>query len=148
MTSIEPPPARASSPRRRAVLLAAALLLLAAPALAGSYLNRASFLIRQATQEGDYLRARFADKELALLIHKLAVTRLEAASKMEIPKEVVQAHPHLLLMLENYERSADAAIEGKAERFMVYQQRARDEERTFRGVLKQLGYTLPADKEK
>lgn len=129
--------------KRRA--FCAGLLLLAAPlpAFAGSYLNRASFLIKQATQEGDYLRARFADKELALLIHKLAVTRLEAASKMQIPKEVIQAHPHLLLVLENYERSAEAATEGKAERFMVYQQRARDEERTFRGVLKQLGFTLP-----
>jgi hypothetical protein len=29
---------------------------------------------------------------------------------------------------------------------LVYQQRARDEERTFRGVLKQFGYTLPEPK--
>jgi len=129
--------------KRRALCLALSLLLVAIPAFAGSYLNRSSFLIRQATQEGDYLRAHFADRELALVVHKLAITRLEAASRMEIPKEVVQAHPHLLLMLENYERSAEAATEGKAERFMVYQQRARDEERTFRGVLKQLGFTLP-----
>ena len=128
---------------RRALFLAFSLLLAAAPAFAGSYLNRSGFLIRQATQEGDYLRAHFADRELALVVHKLAITRLEAASKMEIPKEVVQAHPHLLLMLENFERSAEAATEGKAERFMVYQQRARDEERTFRGVLKQLGFVLP-----
>src|SRR5688572_6761195 len=97
---------------RRSLLIFLALLLVAMPAFAGSYLNRSAFLLKQATQEGDYLRARFADKELALVIHRLASARLEAASKMEIPKEVVQAHPHMLLTLENYERSAEAATEG------------------------------------
>jgi hypothetical protein len=139
-----------SMPRRatrRALLVLLALVLVAAPALAGSYLNRAAFVIKHATQEGDYLRAHFADKELALIVHRLAVARLEATSKMEIPKEVVQAHPHLLLTLENYAQSAEAATEGKAERFMVYQQRARDEERTFRAVLKQLGFSLPGSEQ-
>jgi hypothetical protein len=56
---------------------------------------------------------------------------------------VVQAHPHLLLTLENYERSAYAATEGHAERFLIYQQRARDEEQVLRGVLRQLGWSLP-----
>lgn len=148
MKSVSAKSTAISGIRRRAVFLGLALLVVAAPAFAGSYLNRASFLIRQSSQEGDYLRARFADRELALLIHRLAITRLEAASKMEIPKEVIQAHPHLLLMLENYERSAEAATEGKAERFMVYQQRARDEERTFRAVIKQLGFALPSEQKK
>jgi hypothetical protein len=63
-----------------------------------------------------------------------------------VPKEVVQAHPHLLLTLENYERAADAAVAGEADRFMIYCQRAQDEERTFRAVLKQLGWELPDPK--
>jgi hypothetical protein len=62
---------------------------------------------------------------------------------MQVPKEVAQAHPHLLLVLENCERAADAAKEGRVQRFMIYLQRAREEERTLRGVLKQLGWTLP-----
>jgi hypothetical protein len=89
------------------------------------------------------LRARVNDKELAELVHRLAEGRLDAAKNMLVPKEVVQAHPHLLLVLENYERAADSATRGEAEKFLVYQQRARDEDRTFRGVLKQFGYTLP-----
>jgi hypothetical protein len=60
-----------------------------------------------------------------------------------VPKEVVQAHPHLLLTLENYERAMDAAVNGEGERFMIYCQRAQDEERTFRAVLRQLGWELP-----
>ncbi len=133
---------------RRALfgLLTASLLLLTATAVAGTYLNSAALLLAQASNEADYLRARINDKELAELIHKLADARLEAAKGMLVPKEVVQAHPHLLLVLENYERAADAATRGEAEKFLVYQQRARDEDRTFRGVLKQFGYTLPDQK--
>lgn len=134
--------------RRRALLqlLAGSLLLVPQVAWAGTYLNSASLLLAQASVEGDYLRARINDKELADLIHKLADARLDAAKTMLVPKEVVQAHPHLLLVLENYERAADAATRGEAQKFLVYQQRARDEDRTFRGVLKQFGYALPEPK--
>lgn len=132
--------------RRRAWFALLGALLLTGSAWAGTYLNSAAFLLSQSSKEGDYLRGHIADKELADLIHKLANARLDAAKGMLVPKEVVQAHPHLLLVLENYERAADAATRGEAEKFLVYQQRARDEDRTFRGVLKQFGYALPEAK--
>lgn len=119
-------------------------LLLAAPAYAGSYLLRAAILLQGARREGDALRAHFADKELVRTLHHLAQARLEAAGTMMVPKEVVQAHPHLLLTLEHYERAADAAENGEPERFMISLQHALDEERTFRAVLKQFGWDLPA----
>lgn len=130
---------------RRAFLRLAGLLplLFAATAEAGSYLTRAAMLVVQGSRESQYLRGRVNDKDLADLVRQVAVARLEAASRMNVPKEVVQAHPHLLLCLENYERSADAAVQGHADRFLVYQQRARDEEGILRGVLKQLGWALP-----
>ena len=134
------------SARRRLLVGLLGLLLLTGSAWAGTYLNSAALLLIQSSKEGDYLRAHIGDKELSDLIHKLASARLEAAKSMLVPKEVVQAHPHLLLVLENYERAADVATRGEAEKFLVYQQRARDEERTFRGVLKQFGYTLPETK--
>ena len=133
--------------RRRALFgLTCALLLAAGSASAGTYLNSAALLLTQASTEGDYLRARINDKDLAELIHKLADARLQAAKELLVPKEVVQAHPHLLLVLENYERAADSATRGEATKFLVYQQRARDEDRTFRGVLRQFGYSLPEPK--
>ena len=113
---------------------------------AGSYLSRAAMLVVQASRESEYLRGRVNDKDLAELVHQVAAARLEAASRMNVPKEVVQAHPHLLLTLENYERSADAAVQSHNDRFLIYQQRARDEEGILRGVLKQLGWTLPVFK--
>lgn len=130
--------------RRGFLLLAAfAPLLATRQAEAGSYLNRAAMLVTQASRESEYLRGRVSDKDLAELVHQVALARLEAASRMNVPKEVVQAHPHLLLTLENYERAADAAVQGHSDRFLVYQQRARDEEVILRGVLKQLGWSLP-----
>ena len=132
-----------TSRRRCLLLLGLAPLLRVAVAEAGSYLNRAAMLVAQASRESEYLRGRVNDKDLAELVHQVAAARLDAASRMNVPKDVVQAHPHLLLCLENYERSADAAVEGHNDRFLVYQQRARDEEAILRGVLKQLGWALP-----
>jgi hypothetical protein len=73
----------------------------------------------------------------------MATARLDAARTMTVPKEVEQAHPHLLLVLENYQQAAEAATLGETERFAIYFQRAQDEERTFKAVLKQLGWLLP-----
>ena len=133
--------------RRRVLQLALlAPICWASSAQAGSYLNRAAMLVAGASRESEYLRGHVTDKDLAELVHAVAAARLDAASRMEVPKEVVQAHPHLLLTLQNYERSADAAMEGHSERFLIYQQRARDEEGILRGVLKQLGWALPEPK--
>jgi hypothetical protein len=113
------------------------------PAFGGTYLSRATLLIGGATREMSYLRARFSDKELARVVSRLAQARLDTASAMTVPKEVMQAHPHLLLVLENHVQAAEAATRGEGERFNVHFQRALDEERTFRAVLKQLGWVLP-----
>ena len=134
--------------RRRVLALLGLLFgttfLAASPrAIAGSYLNRAQLLLTQGKSEADFLRGRFGDKELARIVLRLAEARGEAASSMLVPPQVVQAHPHLLLVFENYERAADAAVNAQAERFLLHCQRAEDEERTFRAVLKQLGWEVP-----
>ncbi|HYP89687.1 MAG TPA: hypothetical protein VEQ59_16080 [Polyangiaceae bacterium] len=129
--------------RRFLWVLGLAPLLTTSLSHAGSYLSRAAMLVVQASRESEFLRGKVMDKDLAELVHQVAVARLEAASRMNVPKEVVMAHPHLLLTLENYERSAQAALDGHNDRFLVYQQRARDEEGILRGVLKQLGWALP-----
>jgi hypothetical protein len=112
-------------------------------AWAGSYLDRAGLLIHQAVRDTDYLRSRLGDKELAAVVHRVAVARVKAATKMQVPKEVELAHPHVLLVLENHERAADAATKGQNERFFVYHERAREELRVLEGVLQQLGFKLP-----
>ncbi len=130
---------------RRSVALwaAVAVLSFAAPAFAGTYLNRAAVLLASAVREANYLRSRVGDRELAAVLHRIAQARVAAAGAMTVPKEVAQAHPHLLLALENYEQAAEAATRGDAERFMICYQRALDEERTLRAVLKSLGWVLP-----
>jgi hypothetical protein len=145
--------APSSEGRRRVLrLLGAAassfVLLSTRSALAGSYLDRIGLLVRQARGEIDYLEWRLGDKELAELIHKLATARLAAARDMLIPKEVVQAHPHLLLMLEDCERAADAAEAGERTRFVTFQRKARDEEQMFRSIMRQLGFPLEDEKKK
>jgi hypothetical protein len=125
------------------VATALALSLWSHRAFAGSYLDRAGLLIAQANRETEFLRRRIMDAELARMVHELAAARLKSAGGMLVPKEVAQAHPHLLLALEHHERAADAAAQGKAERFLVERERAIDEEQVLRSVLRQLGWSLP-----
>ncbi|MEO7330594.1 MAG: hypothetical protein ABI193_18615 [Minicystis sp.] len=133
--------------RLRSLLLAlvTALLILGVPlpAFAGSYLDRAAILLDEARKEGDLLQPRTQDKEMVLVIKALSEVRARVARKMEIPAAVAKAHPHLLLVLENYERAADAASEGNFSNFMEHLTTARDEEKIFRAVLSELGYSMP-----
>ena len=125
------------------LLFAAAVVAVAPPAWAGSYLDRAAILLDQARKEGDMLQPRTYDKELATMIKSLSEVRTKAARRMEIPAAIAKAHPHLLLVLENMERAADAALAGNFKKFMQHLNTARDEDRTFRALVAELGYSLP-----
>lgn len=131
---------------RRLIALVAFVFaaLVAVPfAWAGSYLDRAALLLDESRREGDLLQPRTNDKELVLLVKTLAEARAKVGSKMEVPAAVGKAHPHLLLVLENWERAVSAASEGNFKKFMEHLNAARDEERIFRSVLGELGYSLP-----
>ncbi|HSC86531.1 MAG TPA: hypothetical protein VLC09_04645 [Polyangiaceae bacterium] len=132
-------------PRRHFVgaLSLLGLGLITGEAHAGSYLTRAAVLLRAAEQEAEVLRRRLADKELAQVLHRVASARVDAARAMSVPKDVASAHPHVLLVLEAYERAADAAERGDGQAFLVAVARAREETSTLRAVLKQLGWELP-----
>ena len=131
--------------RRFLALVATALVALAfaTPAWAGSYLDRAALLLEEARREGDMLLPRTNDKEMVLVIKTLASARAKVGRKMEVPAAVTKAHPHLLLVLENYERAADAAYDGNFKKFVEHLNTAREEEKTFRAILSELGYSLP-----
>ncbi|HEX4476301.1 MAG TPA: hypothetical protein VH142_14545 [Polyangiaceae bacterium] len=117
-------------------------------AFAGTYLDQIGVLVREAKSEMDYLENRLNDKDLAELIHAMTIARVAAARDMLVPKEVAEAHPHMLLMLENCERAADAAVVKATDKFIVYQHRSRDEEQIFRSIMRQLGFPLEDEKKK
>lgn len=117
--------------------------LYAVSAFGGSYLNRASLLLKGAELEARMLRARFHDRELARLTHRLALSRTTAAGEMEVPDEVRRAHPHLLLVMESYERAAEGAVRANQKDFLVALERAREESDIFTAILKQDGWQLP-----
>lgn len=117
--------------------------LFARPGFAGSYLTRAALLLGGAERDSAQAGARPTDKELARMVHRVALGRVMAAREMEVPKEVVPAHPHLLLLLEGHERSAEALVRGETTSFLVLRNRAREETVTFRAILKDAGYELP-----
>ena len=138
-------PAGTSLSRRGICLGLGMLALAAAPSQrAGSYMGRAWLLIGESSRASEFLGKHVRDRELARLIAQAAEGRLRAATDTAVPRELVLAHPHLLLMLEHYERSAASAASGSPGRFAQHATSARDEEQIFRSVLSQLGLPLPA----
>src|SRR5262245_12839834 len=126
-----------------AVLVVLGALGVVEVAWAGSYLDRAALLLDEARKEGDMLQPRTFDKEMVLVVKTLCEARAKVGRKMEVPAAIAKAHPHFLLVLENYERAADAAAEGDCKKVREHSNTARDEDRTFRSVLAELGYSLP-----
>jgi hypothetical protein len=126
-----------------AALVALGALGVAHVAWAGSYLDRAALLLDEARKEGDMLQPRTFDKEMVLVVKTLSEARAKVGRKMEVPAAVAKAHPHLLLVLENSERAAVAAGDGNFKKFMEHLNTARDEDRTFRSKLAELGHRLP-----
>lgn len=129
--------------RRGLACLAAAFVLAPRVAHAGAYLERVALLLEASRVEREAAVARPSDRELLVLLHATARARNEAARGMPVPRLVEQAHPHLLLVLENTERALAAGIDRQLDKFSEYVQRARGEERAFRNVVAKLGYTLP-----
>ncbi len=134
--------------RRRAICAGLALCLLGASgkARADSYADRAWLMISEGSRANDFLGKRLDDRELARLVGQAAEGRLQAAKDTSVPEEVALAHPHLLLLLEHYERAASAAAIGEVGRYAQHSRAARDEEELFRSVLRQLGWALPPSK--
>ena len=126
-----------------ALLVALAALGLAPIAWGGSYLDRAALMLDEARREGDMLQPRTNDKEMVLVVKALTEARAKAGRKMEVPAAVARAHPHLLLVFENCERAAQAADDGNVKKFLEHLPTARDEEKIFRSLLSELGYSLP-----
>ena len=126
-----------------ALLAFAITFCISSSAWAGSYLDRAALLISEANHAGHMLRTHLGDKEFSHVVHDISQARLDAASHMQVPKEIALAHPHLLMVLENYERASDAAEHGEAQRFLLHLQKATEEERIMRSVIEQLGWALP-----
>ncbi|HTM46013.1 MAG TPA: hypothetical protein VL137_13725 [Polyangiaceae bacterium] len=129
--------------RRLAIAALLAVLCLSGVALAGTYLNRALVLVKHSGEEAEFLRSHLYDLELARITQRVAEARLRAARETQVPKEVEQAHPHLLLLLEHYERAASAALESKPGKFAELVNQAHDEEQIFRSILRQFGWPLP-----
>lgn len=122
---------------------AAALALATRGAVAGSYLDRASLMLEEGKKEIGMVKTHSGDKELLLVAKTMTEARLKVARKMNVPAKVVDAHPHLMLVLENQDRALEALGQGNTKKYAECLINATDEERTFRNLIKDAGYSLP-----
>lgn len=125
------------------LMLALTTLFTTSLASASSYLDTAALLLDESRRSMAWVERRLQDKELAKAAHLLAETRIQAGRRLEVPKKMGLAHPHLLLTLEISERALHAAKSGDSRRFLRLRRQAREEERAYRELLQQAKKSLP-----
>lgn len=130
---------------RLAVTFSVLLLSLALStwAHAASYLDAAALLLEESRRSVEFFERRTQDRKLAEAVHILAEARVKAGRQLEVMKEADRAHPHLLLALETMERALFAAKGGDTKRFFRLVRQAREEERSFRELLREAKLSLP-----
>ena len=125
------------------VAAAAVVALAARGGVAGSYLDRAALMLDEGKKEIEMVKTRTGDKELLLVVKTMTEARLKVARKMNVPAKVVDAHPHLMLVLENFDRALDSLVSSNLKKYAECLINAADEEKTFKNLLKEAGYALP-----
>ena len=126
-----------------ASIFASVILLICSPAFAGPYLNTSAILLNENANAGRWVRLNLGDKELARNARLMAQARSDVAASMNVPSEVHNAHPHLLLALSAMENAMQAAADGKPSDFIRQLQTSTGEAATFQAILRALGFALP-----
>ncbi len=84
-------------------------------------------MIDVAVRLNDYVKKHLGDKGVCSYAQGVAEKNVEEASRMTPPPSFSMVHPHLLLVLENMERSFYSASKGDLAGYRKYQKRLRKE---------------------
>jgi hypothetical protein len=106
------------------------------------YENRLRVMIDLAVRLDEYVRQHLGDRSLAAYAQSLTLQSVTAAERMTPPKALVHIHPHLVLVLENIERSFHHAAEGRLDRYRHHQKIVRKELQLLETMAEQAGIGL------
>ncbi len=91
------------------------------------YENRIRVMMDYAVRLDDYVRTHLGDRKLAAYAEAMSETSASEAEKMTPPEAYAMLHPHLLLALENIERSFYYASKGDMAKYRHHQKMLRKE---------------------
>jgi hypothetical protein len=134
-------------PKRTLAATTALLLALVVAGGAGAetkreYENRLRVMVDLSVRLDEYVRQNLGDRSLAAYAQALTLQSVTAAERMTPPKSLVQLHPHLVLVLENIERSFYHASEGRLDRYRHHQKIVRKELLLLESMAEQAGIVL------
>ncbi len=108
------------------------------------YLAQLAMVLEGARRLLLWTETYIGDPEFARFGHRMAEGYVDMAGRLVPPeKKLVNAHPHLLMVVENVERALDAAARGDTSAFRQRARIVREELLTLESVLKQLKLRLP-----
>ena len=91
------------------------------------YENKIRLMMDYAVRLDDYIRSHLGDRKLSAYAQVMAEKNASEAEKMSPPDGYSMLHPHLLLSLENIERSFYFASKGDMAQYRHHQKMVRKE---------------------
>jgi hypothetical protein len=107
------------------------------------YLAEAAMVVEGARRLLLWTERYGSEPDFARFAHPIAERYVEMAGRLVPPEDLVAAHPHLILVVENVERALDAASGGDTSAFRQRARTVREELVTLESVLKQFKARLP-----
>ncbi len=107
------------------------------------YLAELSMLLEGSRRLLLWAETYVGEPDFSRFAHPLAERYVDLAGRLVPPDNLVIAHPHLLMVVENVERALDAAASGDTPSFRQRARIVREELVTLESVLKQLKLRLP-----
>jgi hypothetical protein len=107
------------------------------------YLTEVAMVVEGARRLLSWTEKYGSEPEFARFAHPMAERYVEMAGRLVPPEELLPAHPHILLVVENVERALDAAASADTSAFRQRARTVREELVTLESVLKQFKMRLP-----
>ncbi len=120
-----------------AILVAIFFQLRAVPCAAETvkeYEAQIRLMIDYAVRLDDYVRGHLGDKKLAAYAQIMSEKSVDQAERMTPPEMYKTVHPHLLIVLENTERSFFYASKGDMAKYRYYQRTLKKELQTLEAL--------------
>lgn len=108
-----------------------------------SYINQVVLILDWVDRTDSWIVTHLIDTKLLQFTHSIAENYVEIGNKLSPPPELVSIHPHILLLLENMERSLFYGARGDRRRYLRYRKMLIDESRIIDEIVEELHINIP-----
>ena len=107
------------------------------------YINQYVLIMDWVVRTDSWIITHYNDRHLCKFSHRISQTYMEEARKLNPPESLKPIHPHLLIIMENMERSLYYCSIGNKKRYLKSRRIVLEEEKIIDELLMELHIRIP-----